>query len=136
MQTPPRLLLKGWSERIKLYLEIAKLSSSEVVLESRYVPDKQIMSNLWKARTLCWVGKDTMLGPNNCSFYLYNTPGKSLIHRRKEVGEKGINPANICWSSRRLEDVFKTCLTFCDNKNNYFFKKLTSKHRAKRKMFL
>ena len=20
------------------------------------------------------------------------------------------NPANICWSSRRLEDVFKTCL--------------------------
>ena len=21
-----------------------------------------------------------------------------------------INPANICWSSRRLEDVFKTCL--------------------------
>ena len=21
-----------------------------------------------------------------------------------------MNPANICWSSRRLEDVFKTCL--------------------------
>ena len=49
MQSLPRLFLEGWSERIKLYPEIAKLSSSEVVLESRYVSDKQIMSNLWIA---------------------------------------------------------------------------------------
>ena len=47
MQTPPRLLLEGWSEHIKLYTEIGKSSSSsEVVLESRYVSDKQSMSNL------------------------------------------------------------------------------------------
>ena len=136
MQTPPRLLLEGWSERIKLYPEIAKLSSSEVVLESRYVSDQQIMPNLWKARTLCCVGKDTMLRLNKCSFYLCNAPGKNLIHLRNEVGEKGINPANIFGSSSHLQDVFKTCLTICDNKTNYFFKKLTLKHRAKREMYL
>ena len=45
MQTPPGLLSEGWSERIKLYPEITKLLSSEVVLESRYVSDKQIISN-------------------------------------------------------------------------------------------
>ena len=49
MQTPPRLLLEEWSERIKLYPDIAKLPSSEVVVESRYIFDKQIMSNLWIA---------------------------------------------------------------------------------------
>ena len=26
------------------------------------------------------------------------------------IGAFNHNPANICWSSRRLEDVFKTCL--------------------------
>ena len=49
MQTPPRLLSEGWSESIKLYTEIAKLSPLEVVLESSYVSDKKIMSNLWTA---------------------------------------------------------------------------------------
>ena len=49
MQIPPHLLLEGWLERIKLYPEIVKLSSSEVVLESRYVSDGQILSNLWIA---------------------------------------------------------------------------------------
>ena len=44
MQTPQSLLLEGWLERIKLYPELAKLSS-EVVLESRYVSDNQIMLN-------------------------------------------------------------------------------------------
>ena len=44
MQTPQRLLLEGWLERIKLYAEFAKLSS-EVVSESRYVSDNQIMLN-------------------------------------------------------------------------------------------
>ena len=40
------------------------------------------------------------------------------VHILQTVGERPIkvnicwslNPANICWSSRRLEDVFKTCL--------------------------
>ena len=44
MQTLPRLLLEGWSESIKLYPEIAKLLSSEVVLESRYISNNHIMS--------------------------------------------------------------------------------------------
>ena len=43
MQTPPRLLFEGWSERIKLSPEISKSSSLEVVLKLRYVSDKQIM---------------------------------------------------------------------------------------------
>ena len=34
MQTLPRLLLEGWPERIKLYPEITRLLSPEVVLES------------------------------------------------------------------------------------------------------
>ena len=49
MQRPTPLLLEGWFERIKLYPEIAKLSSLVVMLESIYVSDKQIMSNLWRA---------------------------------------------------------------------------------------
>ena len=49
MQTPLRLLLGGRSKRINLYPQIAKLLSPEVVLESTYVSDKQIMSNLWIA---------------------------------------------------------------------------------------
>ena len=38
MQTPPLLLLEGWSERTKGYLEISKLLSSGVLV-SRYVCD-------------------------------------------------------------------------------------------------
>ena len=49
MQTPLYLFLEGWLDCIKLYPKIAKLSSSEIVLESSYVSDKQIMSNLWIA---------------------------------------------------------------------------------------
>ena len=49
MQTPPFLLLKGWSERTKVYPEISKMLSSEGVLESRYASDIQIISNLWIA---------------------------------------------------------------------------------------
>ena len=45
MQTPPRLLLDGWSDRIKLYLKISKLPSSYVMLESRYVSEIQTVSN-------------------------------------------------------------------------------------------
>ena len=33
MQTPPFLLLEGWSERTKVYPEISKMLSSEGVLE-------------------------------------------------------------------------------------------------------
>ena len=47
MQTPPSFLLEGWYERIKVYLEISKSLSSEGVLESRYISDMQIISNLW-----------------------------------------------------------------------------------------
>ena len=39
-QTPPRLLLEEWSA------EIIKFLSSGARLESKYVSDKQIMSNL------------------------------------------------------------------------------------------
>ena len=46
MQTPPLLLLEGWSERTKVYLQISKLLSSEGVLESRYVSDIQLISDL------------------------------------------------------------------------------------------
>ena len=45
MQTPLSLLLERWSEHVKLYPEIAKL----LLQESRYVSDKQIVSNLWIA---------------------------------------------------------------------------------------
>ena len=49
IQTPPYLLLEGLSERTKVYPEISKLLSSEGVLESRYVSDIQMISNLWIA---------------------------------------------------------------------------------------
>ena len=41
-----RLLLKGWSEHIKLYPEMFELSSSKAVVEWRYVSDKKIFSNV------------------------------------------------------------------------------------------
>ena len=37
----PQLLLDGWSERIKLYPGITKLSSSMGTVESRYVSERQ-----------------------------------------------------------------------------------------------
>ena len=45
MQTPPLLLLEGWSEWTKVYPEVSKLLSLEEVLESRYVSKIQIISN-------------------------------------------------------------------------------------------
>ena len=50
MQTPPRSLLRGWSERTKLYPHISNVSSSGELLELRYVSERQIISNLWNAR--------------------------------------------------------------------------------------
>ena len=50
MQTPTRLLLRGWSECTKLYPDIPNVSSSGELLELRYVSERQIMSNLWNAR--------------------------------------------------------------------------------------
>ena len=41
MQTPSRLLLRGCSERTKLYPDISKLSSSGELLELRYVSESQ-----------------------------------------------------------------------------------------------
>ena len=49
MQTSPRLLFDGWSERTRLYPSISKLSLLVGILESRQVSDKQIISNLWIA---------------------------------------------------------------------------------------
>ena len=46
MQKPLRFILEGRWECMKLCSEIAKLSSSEAVLESSYVSDNQTMSNL------------------------------------------------------------------------------------------
>ena len=43
MQTPPLLLLEGWTERTKGYPEISKLLSSGVLV-SRYVCDIKIMN--------------------------------------------------------------------------------------------
>ena len=50
MQTPARLLLRGWSECTKLYPDISDVSSSGELLELRYLFERQIMSNLWNAR--------------------------------------------------------------------------------------
>ena len=50
MQTPTRLLLRGWSEHTKLYPDIFNVSWSGELLELRYVYERQIMSNLWNAR--------------------------------------------------------------------------------------
>ena len=41
MHTVPRLLLKGWSKRTKLYPDISKVSSSVQLLEFRYVSEKK-----------------------------------------------------------------------------------------------
>ena len=46
MQIPPVLLLDGLSERTNVCPEISKLFSSEGVLESKYVSDIQVISNL------------------------------------------------------------------------------------------
>ena len=46
MQKYPPLLLDEWLERIKLLPEISTLLSSNGVLESRYISERQIMSNL------------------------------------------------------------------------------------------
>ena len=43
-------MLDEWSDCIKLYPEISRLSLSGAVLESGYVSDKQTMSNLWNMR--------------------------------------------------------------------------------------
>ena len=40
-------VLEGWSERIKVYVGICSLLSLVVVIEWRYVSDKQIIWNLW-----------------------------------------------------------------------------------------
>ena len=40
MQTSPRLLFDGWSERTRLYPSISKLSLLVGILESRQVSDK------------------------------------------------------------------------------------------------
>ena len=50
MQTPPPLLLRGWSEHSKLYPGISNVSSSGELLELRYVSERQILSNLRNAR--------------------------------------------------------------------------------------
>ena len=42
-----RFVLDGRSDRIKVYPAIYNLSSSLGVVESRYVSDEQIISNLW-----------------------------------------------------------------------------------------
>ena len=47
MQIHPRLLFEGWSDRIITgYFQIV---TSGELLESRYVSDMQIISNLWVA---------------------------------------------------------------------------------------
>ena len=40
-------VLEGWSERIKVYVGICNLLSLVIVIEWRYVSDKQIIWNLW-----------------------------------------------------------------------------------------
>ena len=50
MQNPSGLLLSGWWERSKFYLEISKELSLGELLELRYVFERQIMSNLWNAK--------------------------------------------------------------------------------------
>ena len=50
MQTPPRLLLRGWSEGTKLYPDISNVSSACELLELRHVSERQIMLNFWNAR--------------------------------------------------------------------------------------
>ena len=50
MQTPPHLLLRGWSERTKLYPDISNVSSPGEILELIYVSERQIMSSLSNAR--------------------------------------------------------------------------------------
>ena len=67
MQPPPRFVLDGWSERIKVYPGICNSSSTLVVEESRYVSDKQIISYLWsmiyafKRNNLVYPWADIML---------------------------------------------------------------------------
>ena len=46
MQTPPCAFLEGRSKRNKLYAEISQLLSSNGILESRYVSNIRVMSNL------------------------------------------------------------------------------------------
>ena len=46
MQAPPRFLFDRSSERTKLYPGISKLLSLCKMLESRYVSNKQIISNV------------------------------------------------------------------------------------------
>ena len=48
-QTPPDILLEGWSDRTELWTWISKLPSFGATPELKYVSDKQIMSNLWTA---------------------------------------------------------------------------------------
>ena len=50
MKTPLRLLLRGWSERTKLYPDISNVSSTGEILELIYVSERQIMSSLSNAR--------------------------------------------------------------------------------------
>ena len=47
VQTPPCLLLDGWSEQTEVYTGISKYSPFNCVLESTLVSYKQIMSILW-----------------------------------------------------------------------------------------
>ena len=47
IQTPPLLLLEGWSVRNKQQPGISKFWSSVDVSELRYVSERQIISKLW-----------------------------------------------------------------------------------------
>ena len=46
MQTPLRLLLDGWSDRIKLYPDTSKIPSPVAMIESTDVLEMQTISNL------------------------------------------------------------------------------------------
>ena len=46
METPSRLVLDGWSDRIKSYPKISKLPSSDVKLGSSYILEIQTILHL------------------------------------------------------------------------------------------
>ena len=65
----------------------------------------------------CWSSKNDWLNTNDKKQFLKQTPQRhTLIKFQKFViisFQRNLwttVPANICWSWRRLEDVFKTCL--------------------------
>ena len=48
MQTSPRVLLKGWSERSNLYPDISNVSSSGKLLEFRCVSERHYLCRIYE----------------------------------------------------------------------------------------